>query len=275
MANVFGNSNSRSCSSSGGILSAPKTTVVPARQTSSSPNVFRGDSAAPEQVNPRDFYTRREIDKYLDDKADLSSVYLKTETYSASEIDQRFFSLNLSSYASIAYVDQSISSQIAAINSDLGDNYYSKSQSYSKAEVDSLVSSASVGDSYVSKSPDSLEDITIVPSDPTLPVSLVVRSSNNDSTTLIQKWENSSTDLLAAIYADGQANFSKLVTIGENVNVGEVSINASERRVGGVADPINNLDAVNKSYMETWVTGAIEDITQNGNQNYLIDALEY
>lgn len=275
MANVFGNNSNRNCSGGNGILPAPRPSVVPATSVASNPNVFRGDSGTPEQINPRDFYTRREIDRYLSDKADLSSVYKREETYSSNEIDQLFSQLNLSSYASITYVDSSISSQINAINADLNSNYYTKTLVYSKSEVDSLVSSADIGDAYISKNPETLDDITLVPSVSDLSVSLVVRSSNDNAETQVQRWENLSTDFVAAIYADGKAVFTNLLKVGENVDIGDVSINASERRVGGVADPIDNLDAVNKSYMETWITGVIDHIAQDKNENYLIDALEY
>lgn len=275
MANVFGNGSNRNCSSGSGILPAPRPSVVPARSVASTPNVFKGDGATPEQLNPRDFYTRREVDRYLSDKADLSNVYTREETYSSNEVDQLLTQLNITSYASIAYVDSSISSQVNAINADLNSNYYDKTQTYSKSEVNNLISTADIGDSYLSKTPATLDDITLVPSVTDLPVSLVVRSSNNDLGTQVQKWENASTDLVAAIYADGQATITNLLTVGENVSVGGVAVDASERRIAGVADPVDNLDAVNKSYMETWITGVISDITQDQNENYLIDALEY
>jgi hypothetical protein len=91
----------------------------------------------------------------------------------------------------------------------------------------------------------------------------------------VQRWENSSTDFLGAIYADGRASFTNLTTIGANVNVGEVALDTSDRRISGVANPVNNLDAVNKSYMETFITTTIDDVLTDTDENYLVDAGQY
>ncbi len=275
MANVFGNGNTRNCSSGNSILPAPRPTVAPARSVSSSPKVFRGEAPTPEQLNPRDFYTRREIDRYLDDKAEISDVYKKTDSYSSSEVDQLISQLNISSYATQSYVTTSLNTQVNVINADLSSNYYERTSLYTRTEIDSLIATADIGDSYISKAPDSLSDITINPSVSDLSVSLVVQSSNNTGTTQVQRWENSSTDFLAAIYADGKAAFTNLTTIGANVSVGEVALDTSDRRIAGVANPVNNLDAVNKSYMETFITTTIDDVMTDTDENYLVDAGQY
>jgi len=275
MANVFGNGNTRNCSSGNGILPAPRPTVAPARSVSTAPKVFRSDAPTPEQLNPRDFYTRREIDRYLDDKAEISDVYKKTDSYSSSEVDQLISQLNIASYATQAYVTTSLSTQVNAINANLNSNYYERTSLYTKTEIDSIIATANIGDNYISKAPDSLSDITINPSVSDLSVSLVVQSSNNTSTTQVQRWENSSTDFLGAIYADGKAAFTNLTTIGANVSVGEVALDTSDRRIAGVANPVNNLDAVNKSYMETFITTTIDDVLTDTDENYLVDAGQY
>ena len=275
MANVFGNGNNRNCSSGRGILPAPRPAVVPARSVSSAPKVFKGDAPTPEQLNPRDFYTRREIDRYLDDKAEISDVYKKTETYTSSEVDQLISQLNLSTYATTTYVTNYVDTQVDSINSDLNSNYYERTSLYTRLEIDALIASANIGDNYVSKAPDSLSDITIDPSIDTLSVSLIVKSSNNTATTQVQRWENSSTDFLAAIYADGKATFTNLTTIGQNVSAGEVALDTSERRISGVANPVDNLDAVNKSYMETFITTTIDDVLTDTDENYIVDAGQY
>ena len=275
MANVFGNNNSRNCSPGGGIISSPKPSVVPARSVSSNPNVFKGEAATSEKLNPRDFYTRREIDRYLNDKADLSSVYEREDSYSSAQVDALFAGLNLSTYATLSYTTNLVNTTASTINADLNSNYYERSLLYTKSEVDAAISSADIGNSYVSKAPDSLDDITIDPSVSNLSVSLIVKSSNNTETTQVQRWENSSTDLLAAIYADGKATFTGKTTIGENINTGEVALDTSERRIAGVANPVDNFDAVNKVYMETFITTTIDDVLTDTDENYIVDALQY
>jgi hypothetical protein len=277
MANVFGgNSSSGNCGpSGGGIIQSPRQQVVPSRVVESNPNVFRGGTQSPGSINLRDFYTKREVDKYLDTKADTSSVYQKNALYTKLEIDQLIDDLNLSAYASTTYVNSSVSSQFSQINTTLAENYYQKSVLYTKTDVDGLIAALSITGDYVSKSPTSLTDVTIDPDSNNLPVSLIVRSSNNSATTEVQRWENSATDYLGAIYADGKAKFVNKVFIGENVNTGEVALNVNKKRIGDVADPVNEFDAVNKLYMETFITETIDNVLQESDENYLVDALEY
>lgn len=276
MANVYGNSNSGSCGPSGGnILPAPKQTVVPARAVASNPNVFRSGENAAKSFDPRDFYTRREVDRYLNDKADTVNIYYKEYLYTKQEIDNKLQALNLSSYTTESYVDDQISFSVNQINSNINSNYYSKTQLYTKTQIDSLINSVSTNADYISKSPSNVDDVTITPQTGSLSISLLVKASNNLATTTVQRWENSSTDFLAGIYADGKATFTNLVNMGENVDSNGVALNTNERRIAGVADPVNNLDAVNKTYMERFITTTIDDVLTDSDENYLIDALEY
>lgn len=263
------------CGSGIGTLPSPKQRVVASQSVASNPNVFRSNEPRGETVNSKDFYTRRELDKYLDEKADISSVYSKLETYTKTEVDNKVSGLNISAYALSTYVDSEINSSASSVTSYVATNYYLKTQLYTKVEIDSLVDSASLGDSYLSKSPTSISDITITPVNETLPVSLVVQSSNNLDTTQVQRWENSSTDHLASIFADGKFIVSNYVSIGENVNSDAAALSINERRIENLAEPINELDAVNKTYMERFITTTIDDVLTDSDENYLIDALEY
>ena len=87
MANVFGggSNSSGSCGTNGTILQSPRQQVTPSRSVSSSPNVFNGESRTPGTADLRDFYTKREVDKYLDTKADISKIYERGVLYTKSE----------------------------------------------------------------------------------------------------------------------------------------------------------------------------------------------
>lgn len=275
MAKVFGGGqNSGSCGS-GGILPAPRQQVAPSRGVVSNPNVFKSSTERSSTFDPRDFYTRREIDRYLDQKIDISSVYDKTQTYTQSEVDNKISNLDLGSYALKTYVDSKISQRASQTDQYLVDNYYTQTQLYTAAEIDTLLSSVGSGSDYILKSPDSVDDITIAPANSSLTTSLLVRAANNASATEVQRWENASTDHLASIFADGRIMFSNYVSIGENVDSDGVALSTNERRIEGVADPVNNLDAVNKTYMERFITTTIDDVLTDSDENYLVDALEY
>ena len=77
------------------------------------------------------------------------------------------------------------------------------------------------------------------------------------------------------MYADGKAKFVNTVIVGQNVNVNGVGLELSERRISDVANPIDDFDAVNKHFMEAFITTTIDQATQTTDENYLVDALEY
>lgn len=310
MANVFGGNNSGSCSTSrqtlsspkqtsstgsvtsspnvysggsstsnyppgGQILPAPRQTVSSAGPISSSPNVLKSGSAVSREIDLRDYYTRRQIDKALSAKVNSTSVYTNTEVYNKSEVDGKISDLNLSSYATDTELSTAISALESLINNNLTNNYYQSSILYTRAQVDSLISGISASGDYVSRNPSSISEITISPSSTSLPFSLLVRSPNNTETTEVQRWENTSTDFLAAIYADGKAKFTNYTSIGENVSSGNIALFTNDKRVSGVADPENPSDAVNKLYMETFITTTLDDVINDVDENYIVDALEY
>ena len=276
MAKVFGNNNSSGdCGGNGGLLPSPRQQVTPARSVVSNPNVFKGGVSRGDAIDLRDFYTRREVDKYLDSKADSSSVYTQSELYTKLEVDSLITGLNINSYALSSYVDSSINTAINGVNTSVSSNYYNKTQVYTQSEVDALVNSANLGDGYLVKEPSNVDDITITPASSSLTISLLVKASNNAATTEVQRWENAGGDHLASIFANGTAMLSNYVSIGENVNTDGVALNTNKRRIEGVADPVNNLDAVNKTYMERFITTTIDDVLTDSDENYLIDALEY
>ena len=277
MANVFGggSNSSGSCGTNGTILQSPRQQVTPGRSVSSSPNVFSGESRAIGTTDLRDFYTKREIDKYLDTKADISKIYDRDVLYTRSEVDGLISNLSLGNYALTTYVDTELADQLSSINNNLAQNYYTQSVLYTKTQVDSLISALSITGDYISKTPATVAEVTIIPEVTNLSASLVVRSSNNTASTEVQRWENTSTDYLASIYADGKAKFVNTVTLGENVNAGGVGLELSERRISDVANPVEDFDAVNKQFMESFITTTIDQITQGTDGNFLLDALEY
>lgn len=277
MANVFGggSNSSGSCGSGQDVIQAPRQQVVPSRNVSSRPNVFNETNQGPGNLSLREFYTKRELDKYLDSKADISNVYEKESTYTKIEVNALINNLNLSSFATSLYVDTELANQLSSINNNLAQNYYTKGVSYTKTQIDSLISSLSITGDYISKTPASTAEVTIVPEVSTLAASLIIRSSNNTDSTEVQRWENSSTDYLGSVYADGKAKFVNTVIVGQNVNSGGVGLELSEKRISKVANPIEDFDAVNKNFMESFITTTIDQATQATDENYLIDALEY
>jgi len=277
MANVFGggSSSSGSCGNGQDVIQAPRQRVVPARNVSSKANVFNETNQGPGNLSLREFYTRREIDKYLDTKADISDVYAKDSVYTKTEVNALISNLNVSSFITSIDVDTKLADQLSSINNNLAQNYHTKSVSYTKVQVDNLISALSITGDYISKTPANVDEVTIEPEVNNLAASLIVRSSNNTDSTEVQRWENSSTDYLGSVYADGKAKFVNTVIVGQDVNVGGVGLELSEKRISNVANPVGDFDAVNKNFMESFITSTIDQATQTTDENYLIDALEY
>ena len=277
MANVFGggSNSSGSCGTNREIMQAPRQQVVPARSVSSTPNVFNGEVTSSGNLSLRDFYTKREIDKYLDTKAEISETYDRDVLYTRSEVDGLINNLSLNTYALTTYVDAELADQLSSINNNLAQNYYTQSVLYTRTQVDNLISALSITGDYISKTPATVAEVTIIPEVTNLSASLIVRSSNNTDSTEVQRWENSSTDYLASIYADGKAKFVNTVTLGENVNAGGIGLELSSRRISNVANPVNDFDVVTKHFMESFITTTIDQVTQGTDGNFLLDALEY
>ena len=110
-------------------------------------------------------YTKAEVDTIIDNipETDLSGYYTKTETYNKTEVYNLIDSIpttDLSGYYNKTEVDNLIDS---ILTTDLSDYYtktevYNKLESYSKAEVDSLISGggADLSDYYTKTEVDSL-----------------------------------------------------------------------------------------------------------------------
>ena len=164
MANVFGggSNSSGSCGTNREIMQAPRQQVVPARSVSSTPNVFNGEVASSGNLSLRDFYTKREIDKYLDTKAEISETYDRDVLYTRSEVEGLISNLSLSSYALTTYVDAELADQLSSINNNLAQNYYTQSVLYTRTQVDSLISALSVTGDYISKTPATVAEVMLV-----------------------------------------------------------------------------------------------------------------
>jgi len=65
------------------------------------------------------------------------------------------------------------------------------------------------------------------------------------------------------------------MVVGQNIESWRPALDVNVRRISGVADPIHLLDAVNKKYVEDYVTEVVDNIVQGEDENYVIDALVY
>jgi hypothetical protein len=279
MAKVFGGGGSSSSCGDSGISRVLPTSqeALNTSQTqsfSSSPNVYSKTRSATGEANLQDFYTKSDIHRLLKTKADISSVYTK------AEVDAKFADLeseigvSLVQFITEAEVDAKVSASYDSILSYLAQNYYNRSQTYSKSQVDTLIASVEVGDGFVLKQPASTADNTISPgANEAVPLTLIA-STDSDITT-IQHWVDNQSNSVGRVRTSGRVEFYGHLVVGQNIESWRPALDANIRRISGVADPIHLLDAVNKKYMEDYIVEVIDNIQQGEDDAYDIDCLVY
>lgn len=282
MAKVFGGGSSSPCGDSGISRVLPTSSdVLRSGQTqtfSSTPNVYSKTQSAVGDSNLQDFYTKSEVQKLLRTKADISSVYTKDEVDGAFATLEAEINQALIPFITEAEVDTKITTSYDSVLSYLSQNYYSKTQTYSKTQVDSLIAGIEIGDNFIVKQPQTTADNTISPG-ANEAVSLTLIASSDPDITTIQHWVDNQSNSVGRIRTSGRVELYGYMVLGQNIESWRPALDANERRISGVANPVHALDAINKKYMENFISDAISEIinsiVQEGDKNYIVDALTY
>ena len=276
MANVFGGGGG-SCGT-GGVQRVLPTSpdVTQSTQTfSTQPNVYSKPQSTTDNVNLRDFYTKAEVNKVLKTKADIGSVYDKDTVDSLLQTLEGQINASMSDMVSEAELSAQLLSLSQTIQGDIQSNYYEQSVLYTKYEIDALIAEVTTNpDDFVNKAPTSLLQNTINPlTNQAIPLTLIASSSPNVD--VVQQWIDDKSNSIGRIRTSGQIEFYGNLFLGQNVEAWRPALDVSERRIAGVADPIHTLDAVNKGFMEDYITEVIDNVVQGDDKNYIIDALVY
>ena len=124
------------------------------------------------------------------------------------------------------------------------------------------------------KQPLSTANNTISPGgNEAVPLTLVA-STDSDITT-IQHWVDNQSNSVGRVRTSGRVEFYGHMVLGQNIETWRPALDANQRRISGVADPIHLLDAVNKKYMEDYIVEVIDNIQQGEDNAYDIDCLVY
>ena len=276
MANVFGGGGG-SCGT-GGVQRVLPTSpdVTQSTQTfSTQPNVYSKPQSTTENVNLRDFYTKAEVNKVLKTKADVGSVYDKDTVDSLLQTLEGQINTSIDGVVSEAELSSQLLSLSQTIQGNIQSNYYEQSVLYTKYEIDALIAEVTTNpDDFVNKAPTSLLQNTINPlTNEAIPLTLIASSSPNVD--VVQQWIDDESNSIGRIRTSGQIEFYGNLFLGQNVEAWRPALDVSERRIAGVADPIHILDAVNKGFMEDYITEVIDNVVQGDDKNYIIDALVY
>ena len=278
MANVFGGGGSN-CGTGGVqrvLPTSPDVTQSNSSQTfSTQPNVYSKPKAGVDGANLRDFYTKSDVNKFLKTKVDVGSVYEKSEVDSLLASLQAGVNSSIISLTTEAELAAALTSLSQTLLADVQNNYYTKTNLYTKSEIDTLIADVTTDpDDFVSKIPTSLLQNVIDPGvSQAIPLTLVASSSSQVD--VVQQWIDHEANSIGRIRKSGQVEFYGNLFLGENIESWRPALDVSERRIAGVANPIHPLDAVNKDYMEDYITEVIDNVVQGDDKNYIIDALVY
>jgi hypothetical protein len=258
MANVFGDGGGNNCGTEG-----------------IQPNVCLKPNAGTYGVNLCDFYTKSDINKFLKTKVDVGSVYDKGRVDSLLASLQANVNSSITSLTTEAELAAALSALSQTILADVQNNYYTKTNLYTKYEIDALLSEVTTNpDDFVSKAPASLLQNTINPEGAqAIPLTLVASSASQVD--VVQQWIDHQSNSIGRVRKSGQVEFYGNMFLGKNIESWRPALDVSERRIAGVANPIHPLDAVNKDYMEDYITEVINNVVQGDDKNYIIDALVY
>jgi hypothetical protein len=275
MANVFGGGGN--CGT-GGVQKVLPTSpdVTQSTQTfSTQPNIYSKPQSTTENIDLRDFYTKVEINKVLKTKANIGSVYDKDTVDSLIQTLEGQINSSTAGMVTDAELSQQLLSLSQTLLGDIQTNYYGKSVLYTKYEIDELIAEVTTDpDDFINKAPTSLLQNTINPlTNQAIPLTLIASSSPNVD--VVQQWIDDESNSIGRIRTSGQIEFYGNLFLGQNIESWRPALDVSERRIAGVADPIHVLDAVNKGFMEDYVTEVIDNVVQGDDKNYIIDALVY
>ncbi len=275
MANVFGGGGN--CGT-GGVQKVLPTSpdVTQSTQTfSTQPNIYSKPQSTTENIDLRDFYTKVEINKVLKTKVNIGSVYDKDTVDSLIQTLEGQINSSTAGMVTDAELSQQLLSLSQTLLGDIQTNYYGKSVLYTKYEIDELIAEVTTDpDDFINKAPTSLLQNTINPlTNQAIPLTLIASSSPDVD--VVQQWIDNESNSIGRIRTSGQIEFYGNLFLGQNIESWRPALDVSERRIAGVADPIHVLDAVNKGFMEDYVTEVIDNVVQGDDKNYIIDALVY
>lgn len=275
MANVFGGGGN--CGT-GGVQKVLPTSpdITQSTQTfSTQPNIYSKPQSTTENIDLRDFYTKVEINKVLKTKANIGSVYDKDTVDSLIQTLEGQINSSTAGMVTDAELSQQLLSLSQTLLGDIQTNYYGKSVLYTKYEIDELIAEVTTDpDNFITKTPTSLLQNTINPlANEAIPLTLIASSSPDVD--VVQQWIDNESNSIGRIRTSGQVEFYGNLLLGQNVEAWRPALDVSERRIAGVADPIHTLDAVNKGFMEDYITEVIDNVVQGDDKNYIIDALVY
>lgn len=210
-----------------------------------------GKPCSPELWGVSDFYTKPEVNQLLAAKANISQVYTRSYIDSLATTLTNSISAVSSSQINQAELDAALEALQVEIEGEVSSLYATKAETYTKSEVDGLLSGLDLDpSSFVRTSPTDTSDNLINPGSNDA-VALTIQGSSTNPT--IGEWLNSSGDTVAYVKNNGEFGIEQLLKVGRLVSDGGIAINTNNKRITALGTPVLNTDAVPLGYLRTYI----------------------
>lgn len=219
-----------------------------------------GKSCTPNTGGVLDHYTKAEVNQLLASKAGLSTTY--TRVYIDGQLSTLSDSIASLSASAIdqSDLDTALSALQDTIEGDVAGTYATLADTYTKLEVDGLISTLDLDpDTLLRKVPSTTGTNTINPGANDA-IALSVRGSSVNAK--VVQFLNSSGDTIGYISNDGTSTIEGPLSLGRLTPTGSAALNVSSKRITGLANPSLGSDAVPFSYLQTYVTEFYEEIAR-------------
>jgi hypothetical protein len=218
-----------------------------------------GKSCTPNTGGVLDFYTKSEVNSLLASKAGTSTIY--TRAYIDGQLSTLSNSIASLSASSIDQtdLDTALSALQTEIESDVAATYATLAGTYTKSQVDSLISTLDLDpDTLLRKVPSTTATNTVDPGANNA-VALTLHGSSTNA--IVQQWLDSSGDIIGYISNSGTATLEGSLTLGRLVSDGSAALIVSNKRITGLATPTIGADAVSLNYLRYYTQYYYEQVT--------------
>ena len=219
-------------------------------------NIFGNNCQSPSDIlNDREApYSKSETDSLLSFKSDKVASYTKTEVDNL--VNSSTSNLN-ASIQSLFILKTQHEDDLDDLKTTLRSEFYNRSLLYTKTEIDSTISSITLGDNSILRSPSLSSEATIDPGSNEV-VSLTLKASSNSNIEAVQKWVDTNNNLIGEVKKSWDVDFYGKLTIAKNISSNIAGLSLTNRRIENLADPVYTKDAVNKYYLQNYISNTIQ-----------------
>lgn len=233
-----------------------------------------GKSCTPNLGGVLDHYTKAEVNSLLNAKANTGTVY--TRAYIDAELAtlSGLISGLEASKITVTQLNTALSGLESTINTSVSETYATLAGTYTKTEVDNLISAIDLDPAdYIRSSPATTGQNTINPGANNA-VSLTIRGSSTNP--IVSEWRDSTDDRIGYVSNSGTVTFESKMSLGRLVSNGDYALDLNSKRITGVSSPVLSSDAVPFSTLQSYVADFFEDaVRPDPDTFYTLDGGTY